>query len=47
VSGFFFLATVYCYLRLNSKPYTQSARWMGGALAFCVLSLLGKTNAIT
>ncbi|MGN6720082.1 MAG: hypothetical protein ACTHLX_22160, partial [Candidatus Binatia bacterium] len=47
VSGFFFLATVYCYLRANSKQETQSARWLAGALAFYVLSLLGKATAIT
>lgn len=47
VSGFFFLATVYCYLRANSKPDTQSARWLASALAFYVLSLLGKATAIT
>jgi tetratricopeptide (TPR) repeat protein len=47
VSGFFFLATIYCYLRANSQVETQSARWLAGAFFFYVLSLLGKATAIT
>ncbi len=47
VSGLFFLATIYCYVRANSQVETQSARWLPAALFFYVLSLLGKATAIT
>ncbi|HUK39613.1 MAG TPA: hypothetical protein VLX11_01165, partial [Candidatus Acidoferrales bacterium] len=45
VSGFFFVATIYCYLR-GSEP-GASRRWLGGALVAYVLSLLGKATAMT
>ena len=47
VSGFFFLATVYCYLRANSSAQAQFRRWLAAALACYVLSLLGKATAMT
>ena len=47
VSGFFFLATIYCYLRANSSAQGQSRGWLAVALACYVLSLLGKATAIT
>ena len=45
VSGFFFIATIYCYLRASEPG--ASRRWLGGALVAYVLSLLGKATAIT
>src|ERR1043166_23734 len=46
VSGFFFLATVYFYLRATSKVEAKSVRWLSAAFFCYVLSLLGKTTAI-
>jgi protein O-mannosyl-transferase len=46
VSGFFFLATVYCYLRATSKVEAKSVRWLSAAFFCYVLSLLGKATAI-
>jgi protein O-mannosyl-transferase len=49
MSGFFFLGTIYCYLRANSSPDddTQSQRWLSAALVTYVLSLLSKATAMT
>jgi Tfp pilus assembly protein PilF len=48
VSGCFFLATVYCYLRAAaSKVEARPARWLTAAVFCYVLSLLGKATAIT
>src|SRR4029079_5372695 len=47
VSGFFFLATVYCYLRANTNLDSQSRGWFAAALTCYILSLLGKATAIT
>jgi Tfp pilus assembly protein PilF len=49
LSGFFFLWTVYCYLRANSNTHAgaPSRRWMSIALFVYVLSLLSKAIAIT
>jgi len=47
VSGFFFLATIYCYLRANFKVEVRSGRWLTAAFFCYVLSLLGKATAIT
>jgi Tfp pilus assembly protein PilF len=46
VSGFFYLATVYCYLRANTNLDSQSRRWFAAALTCYILSLLGKATAI-
>ncbi len=50
LSGAFFLAAIYCYLRANSLagPAIESRnRWLGFALAAQLLSLLAKATAIT
>jgi Tfp pilus assembly protein PilF len=49
VSGFFFLWTIYCYLRSHSSPRddTLSQRWLRVALVTYVLSLLAKATAMT
>ena len=49
LSGFFFLWTIYCYLRgaSNSPAQFHSRRWLYAALAVYVLSLLSKAMAIT
>jgi tetratricopeptide (TPR) repeat protein len=49
LSGFFYMGTIYCYLRANSIRYDarQSARWMNTALVVFVLSLLSKAMAMT
>ena len=49
VSGFFFLGTIYGYLRANSKSQddSRSKRWLTTALVAYVLSLLGKATAMT
>lgn len=49
MSGFFYLGTIYCYLRANSSPDadTQSHRWLSAALVTYVLSLLSKATALT
>ena len=49
LSGFFFLWTIYCYLRANSSTYDdiQSKRWLGAALVTYILSLLAKATAMT
>jgi Tfp pilus assembly protein PilF len=49
LSGFFFLWTLYCYLRANSEPHADasSRRWIKLALAAYFLSLLSKAVAIT
>ena len=49
LSGFFFLATIYCYLRAssNSDNHARSGKWLGAALAAYVLSLLAKATAMT
>jgi protein O-mannosyl-transferase len=45
LAGFFFLATIYCYLKANSN--SRSRRWIIAAFGYCVLSLLSKATAIT
>ena len=49
LSGFFFLATLDCYLRANSDSHADggSRRWIHAALAVYVLSLLSKAITIT
>jgi Tfp pilus assembly protein PilF len=49
LSGFFFLFTIYRYLRANSngRADIQSRPWLRIALAVYVLSLLSKATAIT
>ena len=49
LSGFFFLWTIYSYLRANSNPHraAPARRWMNAALIFYVLSLLSKGIGIT
>ena len=49
VSGFFFLATIYCYVQANSSSHDKPRPnwWLVAALGFYVLSLLGKATAIT
>ena len=49
LSGFFFLATIYCYLRANSivRDDSQWKRWLGAALVAYCLSLLAKATAMT
>jgi protein O-mannosyl-transferase len=49
VSGFFFIATIYCYLRAASSAHhdARSKPWLGAALVAYVLSLLGKATAMT
>ena len=48
LSGFFYLATVYCYLRAVSlQGESARTRWLGLALAGYVLSLLSKAIGIT
>ena len=46
LSGLFFLATVYFYLRANSDP-ASVRRWMVAGLAAYVLALLSKSIAVT
>src|SRR5262252_3503083 len=45
VSGFFFIAVIYGYLRASEPG--QSQRWLAGALVTYILSLLGKATAMT
>jgi tetratricopeptide (TPR) repeat protein len=47
LSGFFYLSTVYCYLRANAIDKIGYRRWMGAALVLYLLSLLSKATAIT
>ena len=49
LSGFFYLWTIYCYLRACSSSYANvpSPRWMVAALILYPLSLLSKATAIT
>ena len=49
VSGFFFLVTIYSYLRATSNERGQFAykSWLSAALGAYVLSLLGKATAMT
>jgi Flp pilus assembly protein TadD len=50
LSGGFFLIALYCYLRANDNPAAQSKsryRWLAGAVAAHLLSLLAKATAIT
>ncbi len=49
VSGFFFLATIYCYLQASATAdvKVRPSGWLGAALGFYILSLLGKATAIT
>ncbi len=48
VSGFFFLGTIYCYLRaLSPRDDLQSRRWAKTALAIYVLSLFSKAIVMT
>jgi tetratricopeptide (TPR) repeat protein len=48
LSGFFFLATVYCYLSAVSlRGQSARMRWLGLALAGYALSLLSKAIGIT
>jgi Tfp pilus assembly protein PilF len=49
LSGFFFLWTLYCYLRANSDTHAgaPSRRWISLALLAYLLSLLSKAIAIT
>ena len=48
LSGFFFLWTIYCYLRaaLIAEPRSHR-RWLAGALVVYTLSLLSKASAMT
>jgi len=49
LSGFFFMGTIYCYLRSNSNSgdRAQSRKWLCAALVAYVLSLLAKATAMT
>lgn len=49
VSGFFFLATIYSYLRATSNERDQFAykSWLCAAVGAYILSLLGKATAMT
>ena len=49
VSGFFFLATIHCYLQASANGHAKRRPnwWLGAALGFYILSLLGKATAIT
>ena len=50
LSGFFFLGTIYCYLRVHSVPDDHARsrrRWLTTALVAYVLSLLAKATAMT
>jgi Tfp pilus assembly protein PilF len=47
ISGFFFIATIYCYLRAVSNARDRSKGWLAGALAAYIFSLLGKATAMT
>ena len=48
LSGFFFLWTIYAYLRAASSARAQSYRnWLTAALIFYLLSLLSKATAIS
>src|SRR5919108_29795 len=41
LAGFFFLWTIYCYLRATLSPEADSQRrWFSAAVVFCILSLL-------
>lgn len=46
LSGCFFLATLLCYLRAATAAGDRRA-WLGGAVAFYLLSLLAKASGIT
>jgi Tfp pilus assembly protein PilF len=49
LSGWFFLCTVYCYLRANLNQPGDGRRrlWIGSTLVFSVLSLLSKAITMT
>ncbi|HEU4343969.1 MAG TPA: tetratricopeptide repeat protein [Candidatus Binatia bacterium] len=48
LSGFFYLATLYCYLRAACRPPASGQRWwLGAALVGYTLSLLSKGTAMT
>ena len=49
LSGFFYLWTIYCYLRARSKSNgnVPSRYWMSATLILYLLSLLSKATAIT
>jgi protein O-mannosyl-transferase len=47
LSGFFYLATIYGYLRAISLDQNDSRRWMGAALVLYLFSLLSKATAVT
>src|SRR4029077_2419689 len=49
VSGFFFIATIYCYLRAVSSAHhdARSKPWLWAALVADIISLLGKASAMT
>jgi Tfp pilus assembly protein PilF len=49
LSGFFFMGTIYCYLRANSTSgdRAQSRKWLWAALVTYVLSLLAKATTMT
>ena len=49
LSGFFYMGTIYAYLRANSNPHgdLQGRRWRNAALVLFILSLLSKATAMT
>src|SRR5262249_48796913 len=47
VSGLFFLAAIYCYLRASSNGVDSRRKWLWAAILTYVLSLLGKATAMT
>ena len=48
LSGFFYLWTLYCYLRVAStREPTSRRRWLAAAVGVYALSLLSKATAIT
>ena len=49
LSGLFFFATIYCYLRAVMSPQQPSfyRRWLGAAIVVYALSLLSKATAMT
>jgi tetratricopeptide (TPR) repeat protein len=48
LSGFFYLLTIYCYIRsTDDQPSRAHRRWLGAAIAGHALSLLSKGTAMT
>jgi tetratricopeptide (TPR) repeat protein len=48
LSGFFYLLTIYCYIRSTGhQPHRVRLRWLGAAIAGHALSLLSKGTAMT